>query len=72
MQSNTTTTFSLDLVFEGDKRVLKLRKIIKSKCLEKINIKMYAVEIYQNTKLFRVIPEKWIIDFGHKNIVKTK
>jgi hypothetical protein len=52
--------------------VLKLQKIIKSKCLEKINIKMYAIEIYQNTKLFRVIPVKWIIDFGHKNIVETK
>jgi hypothetical protein len=46
LQSNTSITFSLNLAFERDKRVLKLRKIIKSKCLEKINIKMYAVEIY--------------------------
>jgi hypothetical protein len=65
-------TLSLDMAFVRDKHVLKLRKIKKSKCIEKRNTHMYAGEIYQNTKLFRVIPVKWIIDFGYKNIGKTK
>jgi hypothetical protein len=54
------------------RRVIKLRKIKKYKCIEKKNIKMYAVEIFQDTKLFCVIPKKWIIDLGHcENYIKS-
>jgi hypothetical protein len=57
LQLNNSITFSLDLTFEGGKRV----KVAKNKCIEKRNLKMYALEIYQNTKLFRAFSYKGIL-----------